>query len=159
CLGPGWFDVLEVLQNAEFVLSKGATHSHPSSGRKASAPSSAPGGQASAPQAYTAGPGATSARNAAFADLDPDSIAQAVQRLFECSKNLEDESFRDFVTALCKLSSEMVGMQAVAVSDAVAVQSGGESTEDVAVLPPVPTPTHLSSRSRGSVYAHRRRAS
>jgi hypothetical protein len=44
-------------------------------------------------------------------DIDSESMLAAMQRLFDASKNLEDSAFQDFVTALCKLSSEMVGMQ------------------------------------------------
>ncbi|OJA11361.1 hypothetical protein AZE42_11053 [Rhizopogon vesiculosus] len=39
------------------------------------------------------------------------SVLAAVQRLFDACKNLEDPVFQDFVTALCKLSSEIVEMQ------------------------------------------------
>ncbi|KAF9230052.1 hypothetical protein BU15DRAFT_69524, partial [Melanogaster broomeanus] len=51
------------------------------------------------------------ARHPLLADIDPDNVHLAIQRLFEASKDLEDPAFQDFVNALCKLSSEMVGMQ------------------------------------------------
>ena len=45
-------------------------------------------------------------------DLDPSDIQVLVTRLFEASKNLDDDAFALFVAALCRLSSEMVGAQA-----------------------------------------------
>jgi len=46
-----------------------------------------------------------------LADLDPESVQAAIQRLFDASVILEDSAFHDFVGALCKLSLEMVSMQ------------------------------------------------
>jgi hypothetical protein len=51
------------------------------------------------------------ARHPLLMHIESESMRAAVQRLFDASKNLEDSAFQDFVTALCKLSSEMVGMQ------------------------------------------------
>jgi hypothetical protein len=51
------------------------------------------------------------ARHPLLMHIESESVRAAVQRLFDASKNLEDSAFQDFVTALCKLSSEMVGMQ------------------------------------------------
>ncbi|KAG2746054.1 hypothetical protein P692DRAFT_20876555 [Suillus brevipes Sb2] len=51
------------------------------------------------------------ARHPLLMHIESESVHAAVQRLFDASKNLEDSAFQDFVTALCKLSSEMVGMQ------------------------------------------------
>jgi hypothetical protein len=41
-----------------------------------------------------------------FADVDSESVQAAIQRLFDASITLEDSAFRDFVGALCKLSSK-----------------------------------------------------
>jgi hypothetical protein len=46
-----------------------------------------------------------------FADLDPESVPAAIQRLFDASMILEGSAFHDFVGALCKLGLEMVSMQ------------------------------------------------
>ena len=138
-LGPSWFDVLEALQNADYVLTKGTIFSSKKAYAMPPPPSSAQAGPAS--NVHQPAP----PRHPALMDLDADTIQHAIQRLFDSTKNLEDDSFRDFVAALCKLSAEMVGMQAVAEQD----QLGSESTDDL---------------SRGqltpqAMYAHRRRAS
>ena len=63
-----------------------------------------------------------------LADVDSESVQVAihVQRLFDASTMLEDSAFRDFVGTLCKLNSEMVGMQ-----NGVDVGAGAGSREGV----------------------------
>ncbi|KAJ7752413.1 hypothetical protein DFH07DRAFT_520905 [Mycena maculata] len=97
-LGESWFGILEALQNADYVLtSKGVA------GGAKRAGGSAPGSRAVS--------GSAGARHALLSDLDADALQTAIQRLFDASKNLEDDAFRHFVSALCRLSAEMVGMQ------------------------------------------------
>ena len=139
-LGPSWFDVLEALQNADYVLTKGTIFSS----KKAYAAPSAPSSTVASGGAAGTVPQPAPPRHPALMDLDADTIQHAIQRLFDSTKNLEDDSFRDFVAALCKLSAEMVGMQAVAEQDYMV-----ESAEDL-------TRPSLTPRS---AYAHRRRAS
>lgn len=116
-LGESWFDVLETLQNADYVLT--------SKGQKAQAPnkrgSVGPGmpiaRSVSSPPRSTATPppGASSlqssSRHPLLVDLDADSVLNLMQRLFDVSKNMDDGAFHDFVAALCKLSAAMVNMQ------------------------------------------------
>ncbi|KAF7290808.1 Protein MON2 [Mycena indigotica] len=97
-LGESWFGILEALQNADYVLTSKGT-SAPKRSFSGSLPSTR---------------GAPSSRHVLLSDLDPDALQGAIQRLFDATKNLEDDAFRHFVNALCKLSSEMVGMQAEA---------------------------------------------
>ena len=108
-LGPSWFVVLEALQNADYVLTTRGTF-----------PSSVPSHVAGATpikravaqtDAQQRPPSRQQAAHPLLADLDPESVQAAIQRLFDSSKVLEDEAFHDFVGALCKLSVEMVGMQ------------------------------------------------
>ncbi|KAG9312399.1 guanine nucleotide exchange factor in Golgi transport N-terminal-domain-containing protein [Chiua virens] len=68
------------------------------------------------------------ARHPLLAEIDPENVQLAIQRLFEASKNLEDSAFQDFVNALCRLSSEMIGMQ----SDAAKTLGEAESTDELA---------------------------
>ncbi|CAK5277941.1 unnamed protein product [Mycena citricolor] len=91
-LGDSWFGVLEALQNADYVLTSRGTL--PKNANKA-----APGRNSG------------SSRHVLLSDLDTDSLLAAIQRLFDASKNLEDDAFKHFVGALCRLSAEMVGMQ------------------------------------------------
>jgi len=46
-----------------------------------------------------------------LADLDPESVQAAIQRLFDTSVILEDSAFHNFVSALYEFSLEMVIMQ------------------------------------------------
>jgi hypothetical protein len=102
-LGPGWHDVLETLQNANYLLSMA---------RKPNARRTTSG---QPPQHHHwlgpifAGWGPTRGS----ADLDTETIQAAVTTLFERSRELNDEAFTIFITALCKLSSEMIGMNPV----------------------------------------------
>ena len=127
-LGSSWFAVLEALQNADYVLTTrgtappssatlgphtGATSGTPSK-RGALAEGQAGGGQHQLQQQQQQQQQQQSRQQVAhplLADLDPESVQAAIQRLFDASIILEDSAFHDFVSALCKLSSEMVSMQ------------------------------------------------
>ena len=64
-----------------------------------------------------------------FNDIEPDHVLATIHEVFEASKNLEDEAFKEFVTALCKLSAGMIGMQAgpdLVLSPAAGYDSEGE---------------------------------
>jgi hypothetical protein len=79
-------------------------------------------------------------RHALLTDLDPDMLQNAIQRLFDASKNLEDDAFRYFVNALCKLSAEMVEMQSgtSGVAGGLSLMSEPDSAashEDLALSP------------------------
>ena len=114
-LGESWFGVLEALQNADYVLSAKGTQS--AGGRRSSTfniSGGTPGSRnISGTQGASSGTHGQSpaTRHPLLTDLDPDSVQNAIQRLFDASKILEDSAFKDFVDALCKLSGEMVGMQ------------------------------------------------
>ena len=153
-LGPSWFDILEALQNADYVLTMkgarpnaskrntigpGAGSLPPSRSVSSSGPTT---GSSGAPQP----PSSPTPRHPLLADLDPDSLQHSIQRLFDASKNLEDTAFCDFVKALCKLSGAMIGMQ----SDTL--EGTNESMEELAT-----SPSTLLSPSTES--AHRRRVS
>ena len=109
-LGESWFGVLEALQNADYVLSAKGTQS---GGRRGSTFGISGGTPGSRPQGASSGTHVQSpvTRHPLLTDLDTDSVQNAIQRLFDSSKILEDSAFKDFVDALCKLSGEMVGMQ------------------------------------------------
>ena len=66
-----------------------------------------------------------------FADVDSEGVQAATRRLFDASILLEDSEFRDFVSALCKLSSEMVSMQSgVGVGASVGTGEGVLDAEE-----------------------------
>ena len=155
-LDESWFDILEVLQNADYVLtSKGGKSTASASRRSSIIPGagalSRSSSTATSPPISAGNLPSSGAHHPLLMELDPDSVQNAIQRLFDTSKNLEDDAFRHFVNALCKLSSEMVVMQS------------GEPS-----IPETPTSTQsedagslgatLSPSPRTSV-AHRRRVS
>ncbi|KZP24026.1 hypothetical protein FIBSPDRAFT_785328 [Athelia psychrophila] len=107
-LGESWFGILEALQNADYVLNAKGLQSN--SSRRNSTYNPAHGGAGSR-SVSGAGPPSQGPRHPLLSDLDTENVQNAIQRLFDASKNLEDTAFRDFVNALCKLSSEMIGMQ------------------------------------------------
>lgn len=153
CLGDSWFNVLETLQNADYVLTTKGARAPSASKRNTIGPGtgsaitsrsvSAPiSGQSSSPQPQQQ----QQLRHPLLADLDAESLQHIVQRLFDASKNLDDHAFHDFVVALCRLSSVMVGMQSEDTEPAT-VEVG--STEEL--------PTSPSSLSVDA--PHRRRVS
>ncbi|KAG2050060.1 hypothetical protein BDR06DRAFT_960556 [Suillus hirtellus] len=125
-LGESWYGILEALQNADYVLNIKASQA--SINRRMSTPTT-PSRSVSAMSSAEQG---KVARHPLLMDIDSESVLAAVQRLFDASKNLEDSAFQDFVTALCKLSSEMVGMQS----------DGSTLTESEDSLSPVPISPH-----------------
>ncbi|KAF8057511.1 hypothetical protein FPV67DRAFT_1527758 [Lyophyllum atratum] len=147
-LGESWFGVLEVLQNADYVLtSKAGAVGKRTAGVTSTA--------ASRSVSLSGGPGSgsgsgsgTQQRHPLLSDLEPETLLVAVQRLFDASKNLEDAAYSHFVNALCRLSGEMVEMQSGGGGGGALVES--ESHEDVASV------VGLSPRS---VPMHRRRVS
>lgn len=114
-LGESWYGVLETLQNADYVLSFKA---HGAGGKRvfSAVPPTTPGLASGRPISMnvshsTGSSTAGAMRHPLLSDLDPDTLINAIQRLFDASKNLEDGAFKAFTEALCKLSKEMVGMQ------------------------------------------------
>lgn len=147
-LGESWFGILEALQNADYVLNAKGLQSVPA--RRNSAFSISSGGTPSSRSISGSAPGANAQQpgphHPLLSDLDAESVQNAIQRLFDASKILEDSAFQDFVNALCKLSSEMVGMQ----SDV----GPGMLSGDLGSLEELASPTSLSPTT-----AHRRRVS
>ncbi|KAI0700224.1 hypothetical protein C8T65DRAFT_790748 [Cerioporus squamosus] len=151
-LGPSWFDILEALQNADYVLTmKGARP--PTNKRNTIGPGTGslpPSRSVSSSGSAGAGsqpPPSPTHRHPLLADLDPDSLQHSIQRLFDASKNLEDAAFCDFVKALCKLSGAMIGMQ----SDTL--EGINESVEELS------TSSSATLSPSSAEPAHRRRVS
>jgi hypothetical protein len=156
-LDESWFDILEVLQNADYVLtSKGGKPTSSTSRRSSIIPGagalsrSVSASTAMSPSTSTSGP-PSSGTHPLLTELDPDNVQNTIQRLFDTSKNLEDDAFRHFVNALCKLSSEMVVMQSgePSIPEAPSLVQSEDGGSFGATLSPSP---------RTSV-AHRRRVS
>ncbi|KAG8814900.1 hypothetical protein FRC17_000932, partial [Serendipita sp. 399] len=113
-LGSSWFNVLEALQNADYVLTgKGnkltASHKLPSALLNAS--------RQRAPTMDHIKSGQLLDRPMLLTDVDPEHVLAAIQSLFESTRDMDDEAFHHFAVALCKLSAEMIGMQVSADLD------------------------------------------
>ena len=157
-LDESWFDILEVLQNADYVLtSKGGKAPAPASRKSSIIPgtgalSRSVSSTTTPPSSSTGSLPSAGTHHPLLTELDPDNVQNTIQRLFDTSKNLEDDAFRYFVNALCKLSSEMVVMQ-----------SGGPSIPESPISSPHPDDAPslgatLAPSPRASL-AHRRRVS
>ncbi|KZT05808.1 uncharacterized protein LAESUDRAFT_779842 [Laetiporus sulphureus 93-53] len=155
-LGDSWLNILEVLQNADDVLSvKGG---RPSASKRATIgpgsgvlPVARTGSLGSSQSPSAGGSGGSQGQvqptHPLLADLDPESMQHAIQRLFDASKNLDDDAFRDFVNALCKLSAAMVEMQS---SNNETLVRDSESVDDVASSPTLSPPSDSAHRRRVS---------
>ncbi|KAF9267021.1 hypothetical protein L218DRAFT_955496 [Marasmius fiardii PR-910] len=110
-LGESWFSIFEVLQNADYVLTSRGVHSQPGSTPTKRIPSSSSRPMSMSSSQAGGGSQQQAPRHPLLSDLDTETMLGAIQRLFDASKNLEDDAFKSFVGALCKLSGEMVGMR------------------------------------------------
>jgi len=140
-LGPSWFVVLEALQNADYVLTThgtappGSAVLGPNSGVSSGMPAEGLSGGVQQQLQYQQQQLRQQAAHPLLADLDPDSVQAAIQRLFDASVILEDSVFHDFIGVLCKLSLEMVSMQSgtnvgFGAGAGVGVGTAGEGTLD-----------------------------
>ena len=104
-LGDAWHDILEMLQNANYMLAV----RKPNLNRR---PTMASPQIGFSPSKAGVTSEVEESRPEVFADLDAESIQAAISTLFDASKDLDDAAFSTFVSALCQLSSEMIGMDA-----------------------------------------------
>jgi len=173
-LGPSWFVVLEALQNADYVLttrgtappgsavlgpSTGVTSGTPS--KRGGPPAEGPAGGGQQHPQYQQQQSRQQAAHPLLADLDPDSVQAAIQRLFDASVILEDSAFHDFVSALCKLSLEMVSMQSgtnVGFGAGAGAGTAGEGTLDAEddTIPSASTSATSLVTPRTELFSRRR---
>ncbi|KAJ3872331.1 thaumatin family-domain-containing protein [Lentinula edodes] len=174
-LGESWFGILEVLQNADYVLtskgiaygvqtpgSKGGAFSpgrggHTTPSRSVSMALSSSGSGLGLPSAALSSSQQPSPRHPLLSDLVPEMMLTAIQRLFNASKNLEDGAFKFFTDALCKLSAEMIGMQ-TGTADGLGLEVIAETgsveelsnLDGVVLSPPAPSIADTPHRRRVS---------
>ncbi|GAA5902486.1 Mon2p [Sporobolomyces salmoneus] len=151
-LGKTWFSVFEALQNADFVLrttaSKGKKRSTTSSSIIAPSTLAKAGGTSNV---TTTGGGGDTSEPTKFPAVPTEADEQAIQRgianLFEVSKALEDEAFKEFVGALCRLNGEMVG---ISMNDDGTVKEDDEAKSITSgISSPMETPEKSRRRSSG----------
>ena len=100
-LRDAWHDVLEILQNANFLLvtrrptiqKRNVTGASPQIPQSPGLPSTPP--EAGKPEI--------------FVDLDTETIQNDINILFDGSRDMDDEAFMVFIDALQQLSSQMIG--------------------------------------------------
>jgi hypothetical protein len=134
-LAESWYGVLETLQNADYVLSYKVSQQNappkrnPFSPGHVSRSASVSGSLAVALSQSGSGSGSSqpSNRHPLFSDLDAEPLLAAIQKVFDCTKNLEDAAFTHFLKSLCRLSWEMVAIQ----SDQQEYVIESDSKEDV----------------------------
>ncbi|KAF5376426.1 hypothetical protein D9615_008633 [Tricholomella constricta] len=139
-LGESWFGVLEVLQNADYVLTSKGAQTVP--GKRASIFSPGTASMPTSRSASLSGPAAGVPRHPLLSDLEPETLQAAIQRLFDASKNLEDPAYKHFINALCRLSAEMVDMQSGSGSGTVRESESHEDLASVVGLSPRSGPAH-----------------
>jgi hypothetical protein len=154
-LGASWFDIIEVFQNADYVLtSKGARWSGGpmNAGGKRSSMLGASGalGAKLRGGATVAPSGPFQSRHPLFMELEPETILATMDKLFDASKSLEDSAFRDFIDALCKLSAAMVGMQSDSVLDPI-----DESRSSTSMLQSVSSSENIQRRRASGIHVSR----
>ncbi|GAA5873054.1 hypothetical protein JCM1840_007309 [Sporobolomyces johnsonii] len=158
-LGLTWFSVFETLQNADFVLRANASRSK----KRSVGPGAAVGPPATPPRPGAGVSSSTALGGAGTGDMaaqsklpalpteaDEQAIQQSIARLFDVSKALEDEAFKEFVGALCRLNGEMVGMgmnEDGTVRDEETFGGGGAGGSGAAT--PMETPDRSRRRSSG----------
>ncbi|KAF9810712.1 hypothetical protein IEO21_06846 [Rhodonia placenta] len=155
-LDESWFNILEALQNADYVLTVRGTR-QPAAKRNTLGPGSAPPSRVASmssqsPPQLGSGPSASASpqsqgRHPLLVDLDPDSMLHAIQRLFDASKNLDDDAFHHFVTSLCNLSATMIVMQSEGGDLSASVSA---SVDELVTSPSLLPPTEQAHRRRVS---------
>jgi hypothetical protein len=146
-LGPGWHDVLETLQNANYLLS--ASRGKQLNKRQVSISGMPPSNGGSARASVDL------PRPEMLQNVGPDTIQAAVNNLFERSVELDDEAFTVFITALCRLSAEMIGMDPErAINDAASPNPNAGSPPRLTASPMVPpSSSPIEGRRRTSGIA------
>jgi hypothetical protein len=142
-LASSWFNILETLQNADYVLTGKGARSN-TLRRVPSLPSAMTPTKSTTTQTTQDASVAFSPKEspALLTDVEPEHVLAAIQSLFESTRDMDSDAFNHFALALCKLSAEMIGMQVSAdIEDTSHEESNG--------VPISPTVAH----------SHRRRVS
>lgn len=148
-----WFAVFETLQNADFVIktniarnSKKRIAGSPSSPVKpGSVPPTSPNPNGSSSSNNTNNGSTVTKIPVLPTEADEVAIQNSIARLFEVSRGLEDEAFKWFVGALCRLNGEMIGIPML--------EDGSVAEAKAVFTPSTPTspgtPDRMRRRSSG----------
>ena len=128
-LDTAWHDVLETLQNASFML--GAKR--PSATRRGTTAGSPKMGSRTLETRQSM----DEPRSEVFEGIDSEEIVIAINNLFERSVHMIDETLAVFLSSICQLSSEMIGVDALRVPNQR--QSGEAEVPGTPRTPRTPT--------------------
>lgn len=128
-LNESWHDLLEVLQNANYVLGKKTSSTRrPTNNSTPVIPQSPGRGRLSSFQME---------RAPSSMEDEVDAIQLDIRDLFGSSGTFDDDTFRHFTDALCRLSEDMVGIHPASNSNSDA-PSGASSPTRTGSAPPSP---------------------
>ncbi|GAA5982776.1 hypothetical protein JCM10908_006780 [Rhodotorula pacifica] len=155
-LGLSWFSVFETLQNADFVLR--ATAAGRGARKRAVQPAPTATPTPSAAKTSSAAGNAADSHATSISQIpvipseeDEQAIQQAMADMFTISQALDDEAFRKFIGALCRLSGEMVGLHmnedGTLAAEVASVERGEEGGSGART--PLETPDRAKKRSSG----------
>lgn len=160
-LGKTWFSVFETLQNADFVLrttaSKGKKRGGGGSSIAPSTPTRPGGGGGGASMNNSSNSTSEVIEPSKFPNVPTEADEQAIQRgiaaLFEVSKALEDQAFKEFAGALCRLNGEMVGIpmndDGTVKEEEGGIQMGEGGSSRSGISSPMETPEKSRRRTSG----------
>ncbi|KAJ9101495.1 hypothetical protein QFC19_005146 [Naganishia cerealis] len=154
-LNESWHDVLETLQNANYVLGKktmiGVRKStNALAGTPVVPPSPGRSRMASLQMERV---------SSTMTDGDVDSILLDIRDLFESSSKFDDATFRYFTDALCRLSGDMIGVSSTHQGAGATPTGTSSPTLDSMSLPPSPRAASRDLHLHIPSTTSRRRAS
>jgi hypothetical protein len=155
-LGLSWFSVFETLQNADFVLR--ATAAGRGARKRAIQPtppavtSAATSSKTSSSAAHAVDAKVAAAQSSVVpSEEDEQAIQQAMADMFSISQALDDDAFRKFLGALCRLSGEMLGLpmhEDGTLAEEVVQEEHGDGSSS-GMRTPLETPDKAKRRSSG----------
>lgn len=129
-LNKSWHDLLEVLQNANYVLGKKTSSTRrPTTAGTPVIPQSPGRGRLGSFQME---------RAPSTMEDEVDAIQLDIRDLFGSSGTFDDDTFHHFTDALCRLSEDMVGVNTEYNSNSDAQTGASSPTRDSSSVPPSP---------------------
>ncbi|KAJ9092821.1 hypothetical protein QFC21_006697 [Naganishia friedmannii] len=154
-LNESWHDMLETLQNANYVLGKKTT----TGARKASSTVNGTPNMPPSPSRSRMASFQMERVSSTMTEGEVDAIQLDIRDLFESSGRFDDVTFQHFTDALCRLSADMIGINS-AYHGSTAVPTGTTPPIlDPSSLPPSPRAAPRDLHLHIPMTSTRRRAS
>ncbi|GAA99507.1 uncharacterized protein L969DRAFT_86766 [Mixia osmundae IAM 14324] len=146
-LDAAWFHIFATLANADFVLRTDSARRQKQ--RQINVPISSTSSPMKARTPSSSGQSAQQlAQKASLYEADAKDVHLGMTKVFDASKTLEDEAFRWFIAALCRLNGEMLGL---AVNDLGEPADLSKSAEPAPAESPVTAKTGRRRQADASV--------